>query len=61
MEWLVRLVTPKGGTVLDPFGGTDTAEAALHEGCSCILIAQDEEHHNEITQYFTTGQHGLTK
>lgn len=33
MRWLVRLVTPEGGTVLDPFlGSGTTAEAALLEG-----------------------------
>ena len=33
IRWLVRLVTPPGGTVLDPFlGSGTTAEAALLEG-----------------------------
>lgn len=33
MRWLVRLVTPPGGTVLDPFAGSGTTlEAALLEG-----------------------------
>jgi hypothetical protein len=33
MQWLVRLVTPKGGLVLDPFAGTgSTAEACFREG-----------------------------
>jgi site-specific DNA-methyltransferase (adenine-specific) len=42
MRWLVRLVTPPGGTVLDLFAGTGTtAEAAVIEGFSCILIEQD--------------------
>lgn len=43
MRWLVRLVTPPGGTVLDPFCGTGaTAEAARAEGVRCVLIEQDE-------------------
>lgn len=33
MRWLVRLVTPKGGLVLDPFTGSgSTGVAALSEG-----------------------------
>jgi site-specific DNA-methyltransferase (adenine-specific) len=42
MRWLVRLVTPPGGTVLDPFAGTGTTgEACLLEGFGCILIERD--------------------
>lgn len=42
MRWLVRLVTPPGGMVLDPFAGTGTtAEAALLEDFRCTLIEQD--------------------
>ena len=37
IRWLVRLVTPPGGTVLDPFlGSGTTAEAALLEGFDWI-------------------------
>jgi SAM-dependent methyltransferase len=37
MRWLVRLVTPPGGTVLDPFlGSGTTAEAAALEGFDVI-------------------------
>ena len=37
MEWLVRLITPAGGVVLDPFlGSGTTAEAALRAGRGCI-------------------------
>ncbi len=43
MRWLVRLVTPPGGLVLDPFAGTGTTgEACLEEGFRCILIERDE-------------------
>lgn len=31
MRWLVRLVTPPGGVVLDPFAGSGTALQAAHE------------------------------
>jgi site-specific DNA-methyltransferase (adenine-specific) len=33
MRWLVRLLTPKGGLVLDPFAGSgSTGAAAVLEG-----------------------------
>jgi DNA modification methylase len=49
MCWLVRLVTPKGGTCLDPFAGTGTtAEAAFREGFSAILIEREEEYQADI-------------
>lgn len=42
MRWLVRLATPPGGTVLDPFAGTGTtAEACALEGLGCVLIERD--------------------
>jgi site-specific DNA-methyltransferase (adenine-specific) len=45
MRWLCRLVTPPGGLVLDPFGGSGTtAEAALREGFSAVLIEREAEY-----------------
>ena len=42
MRWLVRLVTPPGGLVLDPFlGSGTTAEACVIEGFSCIGIERE--------------------
>jgi hypothetical protein len=42
MRWLVRLITPPGGTVLDPFAGTGTTgEAALIEGFRSVLVERD--------------------
>jgi DNA modification methylase len=39
MRWLVRLVTPPGGVVLDPFAGTGTTgEAAIVEGARAVLV-----------------------
>lgn len=43
MQWLVRLVCPEGGVVLDPFSGSGTTgQAALREGCKAILIEQSD-------------------
>src|SRR5690606_35920167 len=42
MRWLVRLVTPPNGVVLDPFAGTGTTgEAALIEGFRSVLVERD--------------------
>ncbi len=42
MRWLVRLVTPPGGLVLDPFAGSGTtAEACVVEGFRCVTIERD--------------------
>ncbi|WP_316207571.1 DNA-methyltransferase [Bradyrhizobium sp. SZCCHNR3118] len=49
MQWLVRLVTPKGGLVLDPFGGTGTTgEAAFREGMRCILMEREAAYQDDI-------------
>jgi site-specific DNA-methyltransferase (adenine-specific) len=45
MRWLVRLVTPPGGVVLDPFAGSgSTLVAARAEGVRCIGIEREEEY-----------------
>ena len=45
MRWLVRLVTPEGGVVLDPFAGSGaTVEAALLEGMSPIGIEREADY-----------------
>lgn len=44
MRWLVRLITPPDGVVLDPFAGSGTTGiACVHEGASFIGIEQSEE------------------
>lgn len=49
MQWAVRLVTAKGGTVLDPFAGTGTTgEAAWREGCNAVLIEREPAFQNDI-------------
>lgn len=45
MRWLIRLVTPEGGIVLDPFAGSGTtAEAAVLEGFQTLAIERDESY-----------------
>jgi DNA modification methylase len=45
MEWLVRLVTPPGGVVLDPFAGSGTTiEAAMREGVNVVGIEMEAEY-----------------
>lgn len=45
MRWLVRLVTPPGGIVLDPFAGSGTtAEACIHEHMRCITIEREADY-----------------
>ena len=45
MEWLVELITPHGGTVLDPFAGSGTTlQAALSKGFTPIGIEQDADY-----------------
>jgi site-specific DNA-methyltransferase (adenine-specific) len=42
MRWLVRLVTPPDGVVLEPFAGSGTTvEACLREGKRCIAIERE--------------------
>lgn len=45
MEWLVTLITPPDGTVLDPFAGTGTTlQAATNKGFQPIGIEQDADY-----------------
>ena len=45
MRWLVRLVTPKGGTVLDPFAGSGTTGvAAVLEDARFVGVELSEEY-----------------
>ena len=45
MRWLVRLVTPPGGTVLDPFAGSGTTlEAAIAEGFKAVGVEREPDY-----------------
>lgn len=51
MQWLCRLVTPPGGTVLDPFAGTGTTgEAAFREGFRAVLVEREEAYQADIAR-----------
>lgn len=54
MRYLVRLVTPPGGVVLDPFAGSGTtAEACIIEGFQCITIEREADYLPLIVQRLT--------
>lgn len=45
MRWLVKLVTPPGGTCLDPFAGSGaTVEACMLEGFNVIGVEREAEY-----------------
>jgi DNA modification methylase len=61
MRYLVRLVTPRGGTVLDPFAGSGTTgEAALNEGMKCVLIEREAEYRDDIERRLSSAQLGFS-
>lgn len=49
MEWLCTLITPPGGTVLDPFAGSGTTgQAAINKGFRYILCEREAEYVHDI-------------
>ncbi len=51
IQYLVRHITPPGGTVLDCFAGTGTTgEAAYREGFKAILIEREPEYQHDIAE-----------
>lgn len=64
IRWLVRLITPPGGTVLDPFAGSGTCGVAcIAEGFDAILIEREAEYMADIRErvafYQGEGRHSL--
>jgi site-specific DNA-methyltransferase (adenine-specific) len=54
MRYLVQMVTPKGGTVLDPFAGSgSTGLAADQLGCDAVLIERDPGYAEDIQRKIT--------
>lgn len=54
MRWLLRLVTPPGGVVLDPFAGSGTtAEACVTEELKCVAVELEETYLPLIVQRLT--------
>ena len=57
MRYLVRLVTPLKGTVLDPFAGSGTTGvAAVCEGMKAILIEREPDYLLDIQRRVTAAQ-----
>lgn len=51
LQWMVRLVTPKGGLIIDPFAGSGTlAIAAWLEEARCVLIEAESQYCDDIRQ-----------
>src|SRR5262249_7944691 len=47
MQWLCRLITPPGGTIIDPhMGSGSTGKAALREGFRFVGIEREERYFN---------------
>ena len=60
MRYLIRLVTPKGGTVLDPFlGSGTTAVAAIEEGVAWIGCEREPEYLEIIEARVEAAQPGM--
>lgn len=62
MQYLIRHITPPGGTVLDPFAGSGTtAEAARREGFDCILMEAESEYVEFLCERFGLPAKSLPK
>ncbi len=57
MRWLLKLVTPPGGLVLDPFAGSfTTGVAAVREGFRFVGIDLDKGNDGEPASYLAIGE-----
>ena len=55
MQYLVTMITPPGGVVLDPFAGSGTTGlAAQNTGRDYILIEKEKEYMDIINARLTT-------
>ena len=60
MEWLVTLITPPGGVVLDPFAGSGTTlQAARDKGFRAIGVEADADHCELIVARLSKDDGGL--
>ena len=60
MKYLIRLVVPKGGVVLDPFlGSGTTAVAAIEEGVEWIGCEREPEYVEIIKARVAAAQPGI--
>lgn len=59
MEWLCTLITPPGGTVLDPFAGSGTTGiAAQNKGFQVVLCEREAEYVTDIKARFAGSSPG---
>ena len=59
MRWLVRLVTPPGGTVVEPFCGSGTTLiAAEAEGVTCLAAEMEPAYCDIIRARFKGAANG---
>ena len=57
MEWLITLITPEGGLILDPFAGTGTTlQAATNKGFNPIGIEADADYIQLINKRMEGGE-----
>ena len=55
MQWLVRLITPPGGIILDPFCGSGSTAVACKLGGVNFVAIEKEKDYAEIAQHRITG------
>lgn len=63
MRWLVRLITPPDGHILEPFAGSGTTGiAAMAEGFDCTMIELEADHVTDIQRKldYLQGKGGLS-
>ena len=54
-DWLMKINTPDGGTVLDPFAGSGTTSiAALRNGFQSVAIEREPEYAQMIVDRYST-------